>query len=166
MSLRWEMAHDRRERGWKNLKEGGRVGRGRTGTLGVGTVLKQMRQARPKRANLLMLSFVSIQFYITFYSACEWDTEHTHTLFVAYASSVYLYKQDLGGWWCKNSKKQNKTKQKNKLKKPLIYLGRSPRRERLPTPVFWPGEFHGLYSPWSRKESDTTEWLSLSLLTI
>ena len=24
-------------------------------------------------------------------------------------------------------------------------LGRSPwRRERLPTPVFWPGEFHGL----------------------
>ena len=25
------------------------------------------------------------------------------------------------------------------------------------TPVFWPGEFHGLYSPWVRKESDTTE---------
>ena len=21
------------------------------------------------------------------------------------------------------------------------------RREQLPTPVFWPGEFHGLYSP-------------------
>ena len=36
------------------------------------------------------------------------------------------------------------------------------RRERLPTPVFWPGEFHGLYSPWGRKESDTTERLSLS----
>ena len=34
---------------------------------------------------------------------------------------------------------------------------------RLPTPVFWPGEFHGLYSPWGRKELDTTEWLSLSL---
>ena len=32
---------------------------------------------------------------------------------------------------------------------------------RLPTPVFWPGEFHGLYSPWGLKESDTTEWLSL-----
>ena len=28
---------------------------------------------------------------------------------------------------------------------------------RLPTPVFWPGEFHGLYSPRGRKESDTTE---------
>jgi len=37
------------------------------------------------------------------------------------------------------------------------------RRERLPTPVFWPGEFHSLYSPWSRKESDTAEQLSLSL---
>ena len=22
------------------------------------------------------------------------------------------------------------------------------RRKRLPTPVFWPGEYHGLYSPW------------------
>ena len=29
------------------------------------------------------------------------------------------------------------------------------------TPVFWPGEFNGLYSPWGRKESDTTERLSL-----
>ena len=37
------------------------------------------------------------------------------------------------------------------------------RRERLPTPVFWPEEFHGLYSPWDHKESDTTERLSLSL---
>ena len=35
-------------------------------------------------------------------------------------------------------------------------------RERLLTPVFWPGRFHGLYSPWGRKESDTIEWLSLS----
>ena len=37
------------------------------------------------------------------------------------------------------------------------------RREWLPTPVFWPGEFHGLYSPWSSKELGTTEQLSLSL---
>ena len=35
------------------------------------------------------------------------------------------------------------------------------RSERLPTPVFWPGEFYGLYSPWGHKESDTTEQLSL-----
>ena len=40
------------------------------------------------------------------------------------------------------------------------------RRERLPTPVFWPGEFHGLYNPWGRKELDTTEWLLLPLFFI
>ena len=28
------------------------------------------------------------------------------------------------------------------------------RKERLPTPVFWPGDIHGLYSPWGHKESD------------
>ena len=40
-------------------------------------------------------------------------------------------------------------------------VGKIPwRRERLPTPVFWPGEFHGLYSPWGLKEWDMTEWLS------
>ena len=33
------------------------------------------------------------------------------------------------------------------------------------TPVFWPGEFHGLYSPWGGKESDTTEQLSVSFFT-
>ena len=36
------------------------------------------------------------------------------------------------------------------------------RRERLPTPAFWPGEFHGLYSLWGRNEWDTTEQLSVS----
>jgi len=28
------------------------------------------------------------------------------------------------------------------------------RRERVPTPVFRPREFHGLYSPWGHKELD------------
>ena len=47
------------------------------------------------------------------------------------------------------------------------WVGKIPwRRERLPTPVFWPGEFHGHrclvgYSPWGRKESDTIKGLSL-----
>ena len=27
--------------------------------------------------------------------------------------------------------------------------------------MYWPGEFHGLYSPWGCNESDTTELLSL-----
>ena len=40
------------------------------------------------------------------------------------------------------------------------------RRERLPTLVFWPGEFHGLYSPWAHKVWDTTERLSLHLLIL
>ena len=34
------------------------------------------------------------------------------------------------------------------------------RREQLPTPIFWSGEFHGLYSPWDHKESDLTEQLN------
>ena len=40
------------------------------------------------------------------------------------------------------------------------WVGKIPwRREQLLTPVFWPGEFHGLYSPWGHKESDMTERL-------
>ena len=42
------------------------------------------------------------------------------------------------------------------------WVGKIPwRRERLPTPVFWPREFLGLYSPWGRKELDRIERLSL-----
>ena len=38
------------------------------------------------------------------------------------------------------------------------WVGKIPwKRERLPTPVFWPGEFHGLYSPWGHKQSDMTD---------
>ena len=42
---------------------------------------------------------------------------------------------------------------------PVRPLGRENllEKEKLPTPVFWPGEFQGLYSPWGQKESDTTE---------
>ena len=39
----------------------------------------------------------------------------------------------------------------------ILGLGRSLERERLPTPVFWYGEFHGLYSPWDPEELDKTE---------
>ena len=41
---------------------------------------------------------------------------------------------------------------------PFQYLQHS----RIPTPVFWPREFHGLYSPWGHKELDTTERLSIT----
>ena len=41
------------------------------------------------------------------------------------------------------------------------WVGKIPwRRERLLILAFWPREFHGLYSPWGFKESDTTEQLS------
>ena len=49
------------------------------------------------------------------------------------------------------------------------WVGRIPsRRKWQPTPVFFPGESHGQrslvgYSPWSWKESDTTEWLHLAV---
>ena len=49
--------------------------------------------------------------------------------------------------------------------------GRSPGEGNWqPTPVFLPGESHGQrslveYSPWDRKESDTTEQLTCSLFT-
>ena len=46
----------------------------------------------------------------------------------------------------------------------LLDLGWEDLLEKGKTPVFWPGEFHGLYSPWGRKESDTTERLSLNFL--
>jgi len=45
-------------------------------------------------------------------------------------------------------------------------LGRSPGEGKgYPTPVFWPGEFHELYSPRGPKELDTTEQLSLFTFT-
>ena len=51
-----------------------------------------------------------------------------------------------------------------------LWVGKIPwRRKCQPTPVFLPGKSHGQrslegYSPWGRKESDTTEQLSLFLL--
>ena len=40
-----------------------------------------------------------------------------------------------------------------------------PLEKEMATPSStWPGEFHGLYSPWSCKEPDTTERLSLPVI--
>ena len=36
-------------------------------------------------------------------------------------------------------------------------LGWEDPLEKGKAPVFWLGEFHGLYSPWGHKESDTSE---------
>ena len=35
------------------------------------------------------------------------------------------------------------------------------RRERLPTPVFWPREFYGLYSPWGLFYMESKIWYKL-----
>ena len=40
------------------------------------------------------------------------------------------------------------------------------RREHLPSWVFWPGEFHGLYGPWGCKELDMTQRLSHAIIYI
>ena len=41
------------------------------------------------------------------------------------------------------------------------WVGKIPwRQKRLPSPVFWPGEFHGLYSPCGSEELYTVERLS------
>ena len=40
------------------------------------------------------------------------------------------------------------------------------KRERLPTLVFWPGEFRGLYSPWGHKELDITKQCSPSSILL
>ena len=45
---------------------------------------------------------------------------------------------------------------------PLGWEKSSGEGNRLPTPLFWSWEFHGLYSLWGHKESDMTEQLSLS----
>ena len=39
------------------------------------------------------------------------------------------------------------------------WVGKIPwRKERLPTPVFWPGEFHGLQIPWGCRESNVRDF--------
>ena len=44
-----------------------------------------------------------------------------------------------------------------------LWVGKIPwRRERLPTPVFWPGEFHGLYSLWGH-ERVGHDWVTFTM---
>ena len=45
------------------------------------------------------------------------------------------------------------------------WVGKIPwRRKRLPTPVLWPGEFHGLYSPWGLRVGHNWATFAFSLL--
>ena len=66
------------------------------------------------------------------------------------------------GFPCGSAGKESACNAGNLSLIPLV--GKIPwKRERLPTPVVWPGEFHEQYSPWGRKELDTIDWLSFSL---
>ena len=73
-----------------------------------------------------------------------------------YSTPVFLGL--LGGSYCKES-----TCNVGELGS-IPGLGKFPGEgNKLPTSVFWPGEFHRLYSPWGCKELDTAESLSLSI---
>ena len=85
--------------------------------------------------------------------ATNTHTTHTHT-------HIYTYIHTLYG----TSRVAQLVKNCLQYRRPGFdpWVGKIPwRRERLPTPVFWPGEFHGLYSARGHKESDMTERLSL-----
>ena len=46
------------------------------------------------------------------------------------------------------------------------WVGKRPwRREQLPTLVFWPGEFHRLYSPWG-SQSVGHDWVTFTFTTL
>ena len=67
------------------------------------------------------------------------------------------YKQVLGGFPCGSAFEESACNAGNLGS----ILGFHPwRKTWQPTPVFWPGKFHGLYSPWGRKESDMAEQIS------
>ena len=69
--------------------------------------------------------------------------------------------------WVKNPPAMQETQETPETWVQVQSLGwENPRRRKWqPTPLFLPGKFHGQsslvgYSPWGRKESDTTERLS------
>ena len=67
-------------------------------------------------------------------------------------SLIYFFPQPYLGFLCGSAGKESAC---NAGDLSLIPgLGRSPGEGKgLPTPAFWPREFHGLYSPWSCRES-------------
>ena len=67
--------------------------------------------------------------------------------------------------YCKVKKEKKKESACNMGHLGLIPgLGRPPGEGKVNPLQFWPGEFHGLYSLWGCKESETTERISLSLI--
>ena len=80
----------------------------------------------------------------------------------------WLFSMEAQGFPCGSAGKESACKKEStcNVGRPGFdpWVGKIPwRREQLPTPILWPGEFHGLYSPWGRKEWNITERLSISL---
>ena len=95
-----------------------------------------------------------------FFMLCEYD----YSKFIELISK--FKRPELLSIWCFSGLSQNKDIEKNSqfycLLLCVILANR--RRQRHPTPVLLPGEFHGWRSlvgcsPWGREESDTTDWL-------
>ena len=81
---------------------------------------------------------------------------HSVFTFTSIPVDIYLYTCFLLGFPCGSAGKESTCSEGDLGLIPG--LGRSPEEEKgYPSPVLWPGEFHGLYSPWVCKESDTTE---------
>ena len=106
-----------------------------------------------------------IQHTHTFILSCEDTLNPYPRRVIPYCHCAHL--QIFLGFPCGSADKESSCSAGDLSSIPAVretWVGKIPwRRERLPTLVFWPGEFRGLYSPWGHKESDTTKRLSLSL---
>ena len=83
----------------------------------------------------------------------------------------WLFSMEAQGFPCGSAGKESACKKESacNVGRPGFdpWVGKIPwRREQLLTPILWPGEFHGLYSPWGRKELDRTERLSLHFTSL
>ena len=86
------------------------------------------------------------------------------------ARSIYKPRDDKDGWPVADSAKESTCSCRRYKRHGFDpWVGKIPwRREWQSTPIFLPGKFHGQRSlmgcsPWSWKELDMTEWLTLSL---
>ena len=125
---------------------------------------------KKKRLIYLFLASLGLWFYAWAVSSCGgWDAWASHGdgpsywgVAAATANRVDGKKQFHHILWHRNSTKCRVVKNPPAMWE--IWVGKNSwRREQLPTPVLWPGEFHGLYNPRGSKVSDMTEQLSLSI---
>ena len=109
-------------------------------------------------SKLMLYIYIYIYIY-NFEFTCQCRRHKRHGLQLWVRKILYLVKAGLP-WWL------SWLRIRLQCRRPGFdpWVGKIPwRRERLPTPVFWPREFHGLYSPWACKELVMTGRLSLSI---